>query len=113
MSQNAPLSPTPPPVATEPSSGGPPDRATSFQPVEGGNEVQSGSALLVEAYAVIWTLLMVWLVLMWRKQGVLAGRLDDLELAIDRAAAKRAREKAPAKKPEGEDSKKVPSEQAG
>ena len=107
MSQNA------APVATEPTSGGAPERATSFQPVEGGNEVQSGSALLVEAYAVIWTILMVWLVLMWRKQGVLAGRLDDLELAIDRAAARRAKEKAPAKKSEGDESKKVPSEQAG
>jgi hypothetical protein len=65
----------------------PEDRSTTFQPVEGGTETRSGSTLLVEAYVVLWIILMVWLVTMWRKQGSLNARLDDLERTIDRAAA--------------------------
>ena len=36
----------------------PEDRSTTFQPVEGGPEQHSGSTLLVEAYAVLWVILM-------------------------------------------------------
>ena len=72
-------------LATEPT-----DRSTAFQPVEGGTETHNGSTLMVEAYAVIWTILMVWLVLLWRKQNTLNQRLDGLEQAIDRAATKQA-----------------------
>jgi CcmD family protein len=68
----------------------PDDRATTFQPVEGGGEHRSGATLLVEAYAVIWTLLMVWLVLLWRKQVRLNERLDGLEGAIAKASARTA-----------------------
>jgi CcmD family protein len=64
----------------------PSDRATSFQPVEGGGEHRSGVTLMVEAYAVIWTILMVWLVLLWRKQARLNERLDGLEGAIVKAS---------------------------
>lgn len=64
------------------------DRATSFQAVEGGAQVQSGGALLIEAYAVLWVILMAWLWLMWRKQGELHAQLDGLEKTIDQAAAK-------------------------
>jgi CcmD family protein len=66
------------------------DRATTFQPTEGGSEQRSGSTLMVEAYAVIWTLLMVWLVMLWRKQAALNARLDGLEGAIVKASAKPA-----------------------
>jgi len=66
----------------------PDDRATSFQPTEGGAEQRNGQTLMVEAYAVIWTILMVWLVLLWRKQAALNQRLDGLEGAIDRASAR-------------------------
>jgi CcmD family protein len=72
-------------------SGEPTDRSTAFQPVEGGTETHNGSTLMVEAYAVIWTILMVWLVLLWRKQNTINQRLDGLEQAIDRAAAKGSR----------------------
>jgi hypothetical protein len=41
---------------------------------------------------------MGWVLLLWRKQAALNGRLDDLERAIDRAALKA--EKADAKKAE-------------
>jgi CcmD family protein len=70
----------------------PDDRATTFQPVEGGGEHRSGETLMVEAYAVIWTILMVWLVLLWRKQARLNERLDGLEGAIAKAASRPARE---------------------
>jgi len=72
------------------SSGTPDGRSTTFQAVEGGGETRSGSTLLVEAYAVLWLILMTWLVLLWRKQASLNARLDGLERAIDRAAAKNA-----------------------
>jgi hypothetical protein len=66
----------------------PDDRATSFQPVEGnGTEQHSGTTLLVEAYVVLWVILMTWLLLLWRKQKGLHARIDDLEKAIDKAAA--------------------------
>jgi hypothetical protein len=76
------------PTASSPS--GPSDRATTFQPVEGGNETHNGTTLLVEAYAAIWLILMAWLVLVWRKQADMSRRIDGLEQALDRAAAKQA-----------------------
>jgi hypothetical protein len=66
----------------------PEGRSTTFQPVEGGPEQHSGSTLLVEAYVVLWVILMGWLLLTWRRQKAVGARLDDLEKAIDRAAAK-------------------------
>jgi hypothetical protein len=63
-------------------------RSTTFQPVEGGPEQHSGTTLLVEAYVVLWGILMVWLLFTWRRQKTLASRLGDLEQAIDRAASK-------------------------
>lgn len=64
------------------------DRSTTFQPVEGGSEQRSGSMLLIEAYTVLWLILMAWLVFQWRRQAAIGARLDGLERAIDRAAAK-------------------------
>ena len=66
----------------------PDDRSTTFQPVEGGTEQHSGATLLIEAYAVLWVILMGWLVFQWRKQASLNTRLAGLEQAIDRASAK-------------------------
>jgi CcmD family protein len=65
-----------------PQSTAPDDRSTTFQPVEGGSEQRSGGTLMVAAYSVIWTLLMVWLVMLWRKQARLNERLEGLEGAI-------------------------------
>jgi CcmD family protein len=67
-----------------------PDRATTFQPVEAGGEQHSGTTLMVEAYTVIWSLLLLWVFFMWKKQSTLNERLTELEVVIDRAAAKRA-----------------------
>jgi hypothetical protein len=66
----------------------PEDRATTFQPVEGGPEQRNGTTLLIEAYAFLWIVLMAWLVFQWRRQGALNARVEGLERAIDRAAAK-------------------------
>jgi hypothetical protein len=59
------------------------DRATSFQAVAG-NEPQhySGEVLLVAAYALVWTILLGWVALVWRRQRGLDERLADLERVI-------------------------------
>jgi hypothetical protein len=74
--------------ATSPE-GAPPEggRSTEFTAVDPNAEHFNGSALLVEAYAAIWLILIGWIFLLWRKQAGLAVRLDDLERTIDRAAA--------------------------
>jgi hypothetical protein len=64
----------------------PDSRSTTFQAVEAGSEHYSGEALLVSAYAILWSILLLWVGLMWRKQGALDTRLRDLELEIDKAA---------------------------
>lgn len=66
----------------------PDDRATDFRAVEGGGEHRDGATLMVEAYVVLWLILMTWLFTLWRKQKSLHARLDDLEKTIDKAAAK-------------------------
>ena len=66
-------------------------RSTTFQPVTGDAEHYSGEALLVSAYALIWVVLLAWVGLVWRKQGSLDARLDDLEREIEKADAKSAR----------------------
>jgi hypothetical protein len=72
--------PTPTPSSAD-------DRATTFQAVSP-NEAQhySGEGLLVSAYAILWTILMVWVALLWRKQSLLNARLSDLEGVIQKAA---------------------------
>jgi hypothetical protein len=62
------------------------DRSTEFKAVDGG-QTRDGGMLMVEAYAVLWIILMAWIFFLWRKQGTLNSRLDDLERAIDKAAA--------------------------
>jgi hypothetical protein len=66
----------------------PDERATTFQPVEGGQETRSGEVLLVEAYAVLWLILVGWIALLWRKQRAVHSRLDALERELDKAAAR-------------------------
>jgi hypothetical protein len=72
----------------------PDDRATEFTAVEGG-EHYAGGTLLVEAYAAIWLVMMVWIFLLWRKQATLGERLEGLERALDRAAAELEKKAAP------------------
>lgn len=76
-------------LVAQPRPGSADDRAETFRAVEGG-ETYSGATLLVEAYAAIWLILFAWIYMLWRKQSDLGKRLDGLEAAIDRAAAKAA-----------------------
>jgi hypothetical protein len=82
-----------PAPAPAPTASTPDDRATSFQAVEGGTESRSGETLLVEAYVVLWVILMGWLYLTWRRQSTLGAQLDDLEKTIDKAATKKTEKK--------------------
>ena len=61
------------------------DRATEFTAVDGTGEQFYGFTLMVEAYAAIWLILLVWLVFIWRKQADLGARVEGLEAAILRA----------------------------
>lgn len=78
------IPPSPPPTPTDT----PDTRTTSFQAVQGGPETHDGNNLMVTAYAVLWVILMVWLLSIWRKQASLHSKIDDLEKTLDRAAAK-------------------------
>ncbi len=61
------------------------DRSTSFRPVEGGGDLQSGEKLLVEAYAAIWIILFALVLLSWRRQRRLEEKMNGLETAIEKA----------------------------
>lgn len=63
------------------------DRSTAFRPVEGGNDMQSGEALLVEAYAAIWALVLIFVWLSWRRQKHVDTRITDLEAALAKVRA--------------------------
>ncbi len=78
--------------ATSPATSGsaapsPEDRSTDFHAAQGEPQQYSGETLLVSAYGLLWVVLMVWIAIGWRKQSRLTQRLDDLERAIDKAAA--------------------------
>lgn len=61
------------------------DRATTFRAVEGGTQMQSGEKLLVEAYAAIWIIAMIFLVSIFRRQKRIDARMASLELALEKA----------------------------
>jgi CcmD family protein len=70
------------------------DRSTSFRAVQGGNEMQSGEKLLVEAYAVIWLVLFGLVLLSWRRQRKIDDRVSSLEGALAAARTQASRDKA-------------------
>lgn len=57
-------------------------RSTTFRAVEGGNEMQSGEKLLVEAYAAMWLLIFLMLIFAWRRQKKTDERIAFLEQAV-------------------------------
>jgi hypothetical protein len=63
------------------------DRSTTFRPVQGGTEMQSGERLLVEAYAAIWIVLFALILLGWRRQRRIDERVAGLEAALAQARA--------------------------
>lgn len=68
----------------------PDDRATEYKAVDTTGEHYNGYTLMVEAYAAIWLIMMLWLVFLWRKQADLTARITGLEDAITRAERTRA-----------------------
>ncbi len=84
-----------------PTATGADDRSTEFKAVNDAAEARSGTTLMVEAYSVLWMLLMGFIFFLWRKQNDLNVRLDGLERAIDARAdaadAKNAKTDTPAK----------------
>lgn len=79
---------TPAPKAA-PTTTGADGRSTEFRAVEGGNELQSGEKLLVEAYAAIWVILFALVLFSWRRQRGLDTRMNSLSAAIDKARAQK------------------------
>jgi CcmD family protein len=71
----------------------PDDRGQTFKPVEGASQMQSGEKLLVEAYAAIWLILFVAVLLSWRRQRQLEARVGTLEIALEKARADEAAKK--------------------
>jgi CcmD family protein len=61
------------------------DRSTTFRPVEGGTQMQSGEKLLVEAYAAIWIITLIFLVSIFRRQKRVDQRIASLEVALEKA----------------------------
>ena len=61
------------------------DRAMAFRPVEGGTQMQSSEKLLVEAYAAIWLITMIFLVSIFRRQKRIDARMAALEVALEKA----------------------------
>lgn len=74
-----------PAASSDPASAGPEGRSTSFQAVQGSHDLQSGERLLVEAYAVLWIILFVFLVLTTRRQRAIDARIEDLQEELKRA----------------------------
>ena len=64
----------------------PADRSTEFVAVQGGSESTSAEVLLVTAYLLMWAILLVFLLLTWRKQGRIDARLSELDGELRRRA---------------------------
>jgi hypothetical protein len=60
----------------------PEERAQEFAPVQGGTESASAGTLLVVAYLVMWALLIAFVLLSWRRQQRIDGRIAELEAAL-------------------------------
>lgn len=60
----------------------PADRSTEFVPVQGGSDGTSAEVLLVAAYLLMWAMLLVFLLLTWRKQTRIETRISELSSAL-------------------------------
>lgn len=83
-------------VTAAPASSAAPAATTSSpgKPIDD-NQMQSGEALLVEAYMVIWVLVLGYVFLAWRRTRALEDKMETLEAALQktRAAAESAAKK--------------------
>jgi len=76
----------PPSDSAAPAASAAPDaRNTEFRAVEGGTEMQSGTALLTEAYAAIWLCAFALIVAGLRKMRRLEARIEGLADELARA----------------------------
>jgi CcmD family protein len=57
----------------------PENNPTEFVPVTGGSETTSAESLLIIAYLVMWAILMLYILMTWRRQSSLDQRLDEAE----------------------------------
>jgi hypothetical protein len=62
----------------------PDDRASEFRPAPGG-EMQSGEKLLVEAYAAIWLIVFVLVMMSMRRLRLIDDRISELEASVARS----------------------------
>ncbi len=72
-------------AATSASADKPDNRSQSFQPVKGGSEMQSGAALLVEAYSVFWLCVLGLLWVSMRRIRSLDQRISRLSEEVSKA----------------------------
>jgi hypothetical protein len=86
-SQTQAAAPTATQTQAKPASSNPDDRAQAFEAQQGAPipEAHSGEKLLVTAYACIWVIAMIFVMMMWLRQRKLSERLATLEKAIDKA----------------------------
>jgi hypothetical protein len=75
-------------MQTTTSTAQPDGRAATFQP-NNGLENDSGTILVVEAYAVLWVILFAFIWRTWRSQRTIDQRVDDLSAEV--AKARRAK----------------------
>ena len=62
-------------------------RAQTWSPVSRGGDMQSGEALLIEAYAAIWVVFFLFVLISWRRQQATDARIVELERAVAKARA--------------------------
>jgi hypothetical protein len=72
----------------------PDDRATEYKAADTAAEHYNGFTLMVEAYAAIWLVMMIWFFFIWRKQADLTARINGLEDALTRAEQSKSKSKA-------------------
>lgn len=74
-------------ISSQPStlSRSPEDRSTEFVPVQGGSDGTNAGTLLVAAYLLMWTILMGFVFVTWRRLGRTERRLTELRARLERA----------------------------
>lgn len=58
---------------------------TEFRPVEPGGETTSGATLLIEAYALMWAVVFIFVMMSWRRLKAVDGRIAELHESIRKA----------------------------
>ncbi len=79
----APASAAPAPAASVPAPAS--SAPAGFNAVDDSTQMQSGEALLIEAYIAIWVLLFAFIVLAWLRTRKVEDKVAELEKAIERA----------------------------